>query len=81
MVACASRPSEALNGLWSEIDLAQKLWVLPATRMKSAKPHTAPLSSLALETLERQARVQTGDASFPVEAVARSPTPASPPRP
>ena len=65
MIACASRPSEALNGLWSEIDPVQKLWVLPATRMKSAKPHTTPLSSIALEILERQARVKTGDSIFP----------------
>ena len=64
MIACAARPSEALNARWNEFDDRQ-LWVIPDRRMKSARQHVVPLSSLALEIIERQARVRTGDAVFP----------------
>jgi integrase len=33
--------------------------------MKAGKPHTVPLSSLAIAVLGRQATVRTGDAVFP----------------
>ena len=65
MILCASRPSEALNAQWREIDGEKKLWVIPAARMKSGKSHTVPLSDEALEILDRQATVATGDAIFP----------------
>ena len=67
MILTAARPSEALNAQWSEIVREKKLWVIPATRMKSGKSHTVPLSDEALEVLERQAQpeVQTGDSVFP----------------
>jgi integrase len=65
MIACAARPSEALNAQWNEVDVTQKLWVLSPQRMKSAKAHTVPLSSVALEIVDRQARVRTGHAIFP----------------
>lgn len=65
MIVCASRPSEALNAQWPEIDLDKRLWTLSPQRMKSAKAHTVPLSGAALEILKRQARVRTGDALFP----------------
>jgi integrase len=65
MVLTAARPSEALNSKWSEIDLAKRLWTLSPERMKSSKQHIVPLSAAALEVLDRQARVRTGDAVFP----------------
>jgi integrase len=60
MIACASRPSEALHALWSEIDLAKKLWTVSALRMKSGREHRVPLSALAIEVLERRLK-HTGD--------------------
>jgi integrase len=65
MVLTASRPSEALQAKWLEIDLDERLWTVPAERMKSAVEHVVPLCSAALEVLELQARVRTGDAVFP----------------
>jgi integrase len=65
MIACASRPSEALNARWGEIDLDKKLWTVPAERMKSGKEHPVPLSSIAVAVLKRQETVRTGDAVFP----------------
>ena len=65
MIATAVRPSEALNARWDEIDLGKKLWTVPPSRMKSNRKHVAPLSSLALAVLERQAKVRAGGAVFP----------------
>jgi integrase len=58
MIACQTRPSEALNARWDEIDLDKGLWTIPGDRMKSRKgmgvTHVIPLSSLAFTILNRQ---------------------------
>jgi integrase len=41
---------------WTEIDLARKLIVLPASRTKNGREHTLPLSAQAFAILERQPR-------------------------
>lgn len=46
------RPSEASGILWAEIDLAKKLWTIPAERMKAKREHIVPLSPQALYILE-----------------------------
>ena len=63
MISGALRPSEALRARWSEVDLDKKRLVLPKERMKSKREHIVPLSSIALEVLERRDRdrVRTGD--------------------
>ncbi|WP_386692736.1 MULTISPECIES: tyrosine-type recombinase/integrase [unclassified Lonepinella] len=45
------RPSEASNAEWSEIDFNQKLWTIPAKRMKRRNEHIVPLSTQAIEIL------------------------------
>jgi integrase len=65
MILCASRPSEALEAKWSEIDRDKRLWTLPASRMKSARRHQVPLSIEALAVLEQQWGRRTGDSVFP----------------
>ncbi|MBJ8482961.1 tyrosine-type recombinase/integrase [Acinetobacter vivianii] len=37
---------------WSEIDFENKIWRIPAEKMKMALPHLVPLSSQAIELLE-----------------------------
>jgi integrase len=64
-ILTASRPGEALYAEWDEIDLVKKLWVVPVERMKTGKPHTVPLSPMALAVLQRQATVRIGDYVFP----------------
>lgn len=46
------RPSEASGTRWAEIDLNEKLWTIPADRMKANREHIVPLSAQALEILE-----------------------------
>ncbi len=47
------RPSEAAGATWSEIDLENKVWVIPAERMKKKREHTVPLTAQTLALLER----------------------------
>lgn len=39
-----TRPSEASGARWEEIDLAEKVWTIPAERMKKRKEHHIPLT-------------------------------------
>ena len=59
-VLTASRPSEAREAQWSEINLDAKTWTVPAGRMKAKKTHAVPLSSRALEIL-KEAKGLNGD--------------------
>jgi len=45
------RPGELRNGKWSEIDFAEKIWRIPAERMKMKQTHTVPLSRQSLYLL------------------------------
>jgi integrase len=49
---------------WSEVDLARKLIILPASRTKNSRQHELPLSRQALEILERQPRRNSSDFVF-----------------
>jgi integrase len=53
-ILTATRPSEARNAEWSEIDLEAKLWVIPAERMKMSRGHRVPLSAAAIAVLRKQ---------------------------
>lgn len=46
------RPSEAAMAEWCEIDFENRLWILPATKMKMSKSHKVPLTSSTLRILE-----------------------------
>jgi integrase len=48
-----TRPSESAKAEWSEINLENKLWVIPAERMKMRLEHKVPLTEQAIEILER----------------------------
>ena len=53
-VLCATRPSEAVEARWEEIDLEARLWTIPGERMKKGKAHRIPLSEPAVELLKRR---------------------------
>ena len=65
-VACTCvRSNEATGALWTEIDIAAKTWTVPATRMKTGREHKIPLSTMALDVLERARKLGDGDCIFP----------------
>lgn len=45
---------------WNEIDWDDRVWTLPAIRMKAGKEHRVPLSDRAIELLRRQREHSTG---------------------
>lgn len=47
-----TRPAEAAETTWSEIDIENKLWTIPPARMKMKKEHIIPLSPQALAILD-----------------------------
>jgi integrase len=53
-VLTAARSDEAASMTWDEVDLDEKVWAVPESRMKARKPHRVPLSDRAIEILRRQ---------------------------
>jgi integrase len=54
LILTAVPTREVQNAVWSEFDLENKIWTIPADRTKTGKQHQVPLSSRALELLQRQ---------------------------
>jgi integrase len=65
VVLTCSRTGEALGARWSEIDLENKLWTVPAERMKAAKPHRVPLSSRTIAILKEMKAIKRNELVFP----------------
>jgi integrase len=64
-ILTAARTGEVIGGRWEEINLAEKLWTIPAERMKAGKEHRVPLSARALAIVEELAKVRESDFVFP----------------
>ncbi|GAB7218312.1 integrase domain-containing protein [Vibrio comitans] len=47
-----TRPNEASSARWEEINWEDKVWIIPAERMKKRKEHRIPLTEQALGLLE-----------------------------
>lgn len=60
-ILTACRTGEALGAEWAEIDLAKKLWTIPASRMKAGREHRVPLCERAAAILERLASAKVDD--------------------
>jgi integrase len=52
LILTAGRTGEVVGCRWSEIDLAARLWTVPAARMKAGKEHRVPLNDAAMQILE-----------------------------
>src|SRR5712691_5973282 len=51
-ILTAARTGEVLGARWGEIDLAAKVWTVPAGRMKAGREHRVPLSDAALAVVD-----------------------------
>ena len=51
LITTACRTNEVIGSTWNEINLKDKVWVIPAHRMKMRQEHTVPLNDLALRVL------------------------------
>jgi integrase len=50
-ILTALRTREVTEAQWDEIDLAEKVWTIPAARMKAGVEHKVPLSARVIEIL------------------------------
>jgi integrase len=57
----AVRASECLGMTWGEVDLEQRLWTIPAARMKARREHRVPLSDQAIELIKRMRHASVTD--------------------
>jgi len=64
-ILTAARSGEVRGATWSELDLAQAIWTVPAPRMKSGREHRVPLSTSALRLLRALPRGGPADLAFP----------------
>ena len=73
LVLTAARTNEVIGDkrirkagiTWQEIDLARKVWTVPAERMKSEKVHRVPLTDSAIELLKGMGEGAPTDLIFP----------------
>ncbi|MDB5617478.1 site-specific integrase [Tardiphaga sp.] len=71
----ALRLNEAVDASWSEFDMREKVWVIPAERMKGrdagkkqARAHAVPLTAELIELLESLPRFKNGKYLFSTTA-------------
>jgi integrase len=68
LVLTGLRLNEAADAHWSEINLSEKIWIIPKERMKgkngAAKPHAVPLTADLLTILKGLPRFKGGDFVF-----------------
>jgi integrase len=70
-ILTAARSGEVLGARWPEVDLASRVWTIPASRMKSAREHRVPLCERALAILEKMEDGRVGDLVFPGQRLGR----------
>jgi integrase len=58
-ILTAARTGEVIGARWSEIDMTEAVWTVPASRMKAARGHRVPLSDDALAMLHEVAKLRT----------------------
>lgn len=64
IILTACRSGEARFSKWEEVDFDNRVWVIPAERMKMGKEHTVPLSDRAYEILWNLSKLQFGNYIF-----------------
>ena len=64
-ILTAARTGEVLGARWEEIAPGERLWTIPAARMKAGREHRAPLSDAALAIVARLAAIRSCAFVFP----------------
>ena len=64
LILAAARLSEACGALWAEINLTERVWVIPGTRMKANREHRVALPDRAIAILARQRAETSGPNIF-----------------
>ena len=64
-ILTATRTGEILGAKWSEISWQEKVWTIPAARMKAGREHRVPLPGSAMIVFETLSRSHTCELVFP----------------
>jgi integrase len=64
-ILTVGRTGEVISAKWSEINSAERLWTVPAERMKAGREHRVPLSDSAIAILEEMQKIRYSDFVFP----------------
>lgn len=67
----AARTNETLGAVWNEIDFEQKVWNIPAERMKGNVAHKVPLTEAAMKVLDACRDQKASEYVFPGARVGR----------
>jgi integrase len=63
-ILTAARTGEVIGARWAEINVAERVWTIPAERMKAGKEHRVPLSDAAMTIIEAMAALRSSDYVF-----------------
>jgi len=69
LMLTGQRKSEISDGSWSEIDLKEKIWRLPASRVKNKSDHEFPLSPKAIAIIKQLPRITPKGSKKPCDLV------------
>lgn len=64
-ILCAVRTNETINATWPEFNLDNRMWTIPAERMKAGVEHRIPLSNAAIDLLTNLHRIEGNPYVFP----------------
>ena len=59
-----TRTTELIHATWDEFDFEERIWEIPAERMKMGNAHIVPLSKQAIAILKEQKK-ETGHINTP----------------
>jgi integrase len=65
LILTASRTGEVLEAKWDEFNLKEKVWTIPAERMKMSREHRVPLSARCIEILQLAKQFNDSAIVFP----------------
>jgi integrase len=63
-ILTVARTGEVIGARWGEINAAERLWTIPAARMKAGKEHRVPLSHPAMAIVSEMSSLRSGDFVF-----------------
>lgn len=64
-ILTAARTNETIGARWSEVNFLEKVWAIPATRMKAGEEHRVPLCDRIMAILSEMYAARVSDFVFP----------------
>lgn len=64
-ILTAARTGEVIGATWDEIDLEEKVWTIPAERMKAGSEHRVPLTPAVVTILNAMKKEKRNNYVFP----------------